>query len=83
VLDPQPNSEQEPTRNLRNAIFYLVISILLFLANQVAKHPRTNESQSDPFSGVHLELSVTRMPGPVLARNYPTEDATYVVRFRL
>ena len=82
-LDRHPGNQQERKQNLKYAIFYLVVAVLLFLANQLAKHPRADGSQSDAVLNVGFDLSLGRKPEPIRARNDSAEEATYVIRFRL
>jgi len=83
VLGRHPGNQQERKQNLKYATFYLVVAVLLFLANQLAKHPRGDGSQSDAVLNVGFDLSVGRKPEPIRARNDSAEEATYVIRFRL
>ncbi len=81
AVDRDLEKQQERTRNLRFGIFYLVVGLLLFLANQFAKQPQADGSQPNALSNVGLDLSVGRKPEPTGAA--PTEGTTYVIRFRL
>jgi len=81
VVDRRPSNQRERTQNLKHAIFYLVVAALLFLGNQLAKHPRADGNQSDAVSNVSLDLLVRSEPMP--ARNAPIERAVYVIHFRL
>jgi len=81
--DRHPDKQQERARNLKFAIFYLAVGILLFLANQFAKQPPADRNQPNALSNVSLELSVGNRPEPTVSGIGRTRGATYAVRFRL
>ena len=83
VGDRPLEKQQERTRNLKFAIFYLAVGVLLFLANQFAKQPQADGNQPDALSNVDMDLSVGREPEPTRTGNDSTEGATYAIRFRL
>ena len=83
VYDRDAANQQERTRYLKYAIFYLSVAALLFLANESAKHARANANQPDSLLNVALDLSVGRASQSARAKAYPTEMTTYVIRFRL
>jgi hypothetical protein len=83
VVDRHPEKQQERARNLKFGIFYLVVGVLLFLANHFAKQPQVDGNQPDALSKVGLDLSVGRKPAPNGTGNDPTKGATYAIPFRL
>lgn len=78
-----PKNPQARRQNLKYAVFYLVVAVLLFLANQFAKHPPADGNQSDAALNVALDLSVGRKSDANRTGGYPANEATYVIRFRL
>ena len=80
---PHPVNPQERRQNLKYAVFYLVVAVLLFLANQFAKHQRADGNQSDAALNVALDLSIGRKSDATTTGNYPANEATYVIRFRV
>lgn len=82
VVDRHPEKQQERARNLKFAIFYLAVGVVLLLANQFAKQPQGDGNQRNAVLNVGLDLSVDRKPEPT-SGNAPTERATYAIRFRL
>ena len=83
VLGRHPGNQQERKQNLKHAIFCLAVAVLLFLANQLAKHSRANGYRSGAVLNIGVDLSVDRGSTPIRASNDPTDKATYVIRFRL
>ena len=83
VLDRHLEKARERPRNLKFAIFYLAVGVLLFLANQFAQQPQTDGNQPNAVLNVGLDLSVGRKPEPTGTGNDPTKGATYAIRFRL
>jgi len=83
VLGRHPGNQQERKQNLKYAIFCLAVAVLLFLANQLAKHSRANGYRSGAVLNIGVDLSVDRGSTPIRASNDPTDKATYVIRFRL
>jgi hypothetical protein len=80
TLAGNPNDRKQ---NLKYAIFYLVAAIILFLANRVSTQPARNGNRSQPFSNLHLDLSVTRNVETSPVGNSAAGGGTFVVRFRL
>lgn len=83
AVNGHTQKQQERARNLKFAIFYLVVGVLLFLANHFAKQPQADGNQPDAFSNVGLDLSAGAKPEPTGTGNDPTKGATYAIRFRL
>lgn len=83
VVDRHREEQQERARNLKFAIFYLAVGVVLFLANQFAKQSQGDENQRNAVLNVDLDLSVGHKPEPTGAGNALTEGATYAIRFRL
>jgi len=54
-----PNPE-ERRQNLKYAVFYLVVAIILFLNNRVSKHPTDNGNLSQSASNLGIDLSADR-----------------------
>jgi len=81
--DHHPDKKQERARNLKFAIFYLAVGILLFLANQFAKQPTAERNQPNALTNVGLVLSVSNRPEPTVPGIGRTGGATYAVRFQL
>lgn len=80
VVDRDSEKQQEQARNLKFAIFYLAVGVLLFLANRVAKQPQADGNQPNAVLTAGLDLSVGK---PEPTGNDQTERATYAIRFRL
>ena len=74
---------KDRTQLLKYATFYLAVSAILFVTNQVAMHSVHGANQSQSPSNLHIDLSVAHK----LEQNPPGSNAagggTYVVRFRL
>jgi len=73
-------SERE--RNLKYAIFCLSVAILLFAADQLAKHAPTNSSLLNSTINVRFDLFFDRPSGNSSPHN-PAESSGYYIRFRL
>lgn len=65
--------------NLKFAILYLAVGVVLFLANQFAKQPQGDGNQRNAVLNVGLDLSVGRKPEPTGAGtgNALIEESTY------
>jgi hypothetical protein len=81
--DSQASDSQEPRRNLKFAIFYLVVAALPLFSNQLAKRRPPGAFPSDPASNVQVDLSIDDKPEPTRVGNEQTQDTRYVIRFRV
>lgn len=81
VPDVHGRDPQERKRNIKYAIFYLVVAALLFLFNQLAKRRPADAPSSDPASSVDVDLSVGDKPEP--SRAEQMRETWYVIRFRV
>jgi hypothetical protein len=79
---PAGNPKDEK-QNLKYAIFYLVVAIILFLANRASKHPTGNGNESQSASNLHIDLSVARKLETNPKGSNVARGETIVVRFRL
>ncbi len=74
---------KDRTQLLKYAIFYFVVAAILFVSNQLAKHPTADGNQSQSPSNLHIDLSVARRLEWNRLGSNAAGGATYVVRFRL
>jgi len=81
--DHRPENDPDRAHNWKWAIFYLAVGVLLFLANQLAKHPAPRLNQPEAAVNVRLDLSISRKPEPPPIENASMMVASYVIRFRL
>ena len=75
---PSPWKSARAKAEFEVAIFYLVVAVLLFLANQLAKHPRADGSQSDAVSNIGVDLSVDRESTPTASRSTEGQLTSFV-----
>ena len=71
----------ERKTNLKRALFFLVVAILLILARQVDKDLPTASSQSPSVLNVHFDLSIPEPAGKIATEQ--SAAGGYVVQFRL
>jgi len=83
AADRRPENDPDRAHNWKWAIFYLAVGVLLFLANQLAKHPTPHAGEPGAAVNVRLDLSISRKSEPPPIENASMTVATYVIRFRL
>lgn len=81
--DHRPENESDRAHNLKYAIFYSTVAVLLILANQLAKYPGAHANQPEAAPDIRLNLSISRESETARMENESTAAASYVIRFRL
>ena len=82
-LEVEAGGPKDQRQNLKYAVFYLVVAIVLFLANRVSTHPTDGRNLSSSTSNLGIDLSVDRKIEEDSAGANVSKAATYDVRFRL
>jgi hypothetical protein len=76
-------NDTDRAHNLKCAIFYSAVAMLLILANQLAKHPGPGANRPDAAIAVRLDLSISPKSKVPSIENEPMGGGTYAIRFRL
>ena len=85
VSVPMPGSatQEERRANLKYALFFLAVAVLLIVAGQLSKDPSATSGQSTSTLNMQFDLSIQQALGEVARNGYKSESGGYVVRFRL
>ncbi len=83
ILGADSARREERKTNLKYALFFLAVAVLLIVAKQLGKDASTTSGQSNSMPNVQFDLSIQRTSGEVAPGGYQSETSGYVVRFRL
>lgn len=84
LISPADTAPREERRtNLKRAIFFLAVAILLIVARQLAKNAPATSGQPSSMLNVGFDLSIQEPSGRVAGEDYHSESSGYLVRFRL
>jgi len=75
--------QEDRKANLKYALFFLVVAIMLIVARQLGKDASSTSGQSTSILSVQFDLSVQRTSGEISPERNQSESSGYVVRFRL
>lgn len=83
ISSPDTAPGEEPRANLKRAIFFLAVAILLIIARQLGMNAPAMSSQPSSMLNVRFDLSLQEPSGRVAGEDYHSESSGYLVRFRL
>jgi len=83
ILGPGSVTHEERKTNLKYALFFLAVAVVLIVARQLGKDSSTPTGESTSTPNVQFDLSIQRAPGEVVPEGQQSESGGFVVRFRL
>lgn len=85
VAIPGSNSARQAERktNLKYALFFFAVAVLLIVARQLGKNASTTSGQSTSMPNVQFDLSIQRTSEEVVPEGHQSKSDEYVVWFRL
>ena len=83
IVKPNAAKQEERNINIKYALFYLVVAVLLIVSSQLGKDAPTTSGQSTSMPTAQFDLTIQRTSGEVVSEDHQSESDGYVVRFRL
>jgi len=83
ILGPGSVTHEERKTNLKYALFFMAVAVLLIVARQLGKDASTTTGESTSTPNVQFDLSIQRSSGEDVPEGHQSESGGYVVRFRL
>jgi hypothetical protein len=83
ILGTDSARQEERKTNLKYALFFFTVAVLLIVARQLGKDASTINGQSTSMPNVQFDLSVQGTSGEVILEDRESVPGGYIVRFRL